>query len=78
MIRNTALVSVIMPCYNAELYIELAITSVVNQSFKEWELLICDDNSSDESLQIARKWAEKDSRIKVISNKFDKGARSAQ
>ena len=78
MIRNTALVSVIMPCYNAELYIELAITSVVNQSFKEWELLICDDNSSDESLQIARKWAEKDSRIKVISNKFDKGAPGAR
>jgi teichuronic acid biosynthesis glycosyltransferase TuaG len=50
-----ALVSVVMPAYNAEKYIEQAIRSVQNQSYSNWELLICDDCSSDNTTHIIKK-----------------------
>ena len=43
------LVSIITPCYNSEKFIEECITSVLNQSYQNWEMLIVDDNSSDNS-----------------------------
>ena len=48
-----AIVSVIMPSYNSEKYIAEAIESVINQDFKDWELLITDDGSKDATLEIA-------------------------
>ena len=59
-------VSVIMPAYNCEKFIKHSIESVQNQTYKNWELLIVDDGSRDASLDIAKKCAEQDSRIKVI------------
>ncbi|TCB65059.1 glycosyltransferase family 2 protein [Acinetobacter sp. ANC 4178] len=61
-------VSVAIPIYNAEKFLSDAIQSVINQSFKEWELILVDDGSTDRSLEIAKEFERKDSRIKVISD----------
>ena len=71
-------VSILMPCFNNELFLEEAIASVVEQNYTDWELLICDDGSADGSIQIAERWASKDQRIKVLKNKFEKGAPGAR
>lgn len=73
-----ALVSIIMPAFNAGKFIDQAIQSVFDQSFTNWELLICDDGSADGSAQIAERWASKDLRIKVFKNEFEKGAPGAR
>ncbi|MBR2318546.1 MAG: glycosyltransferase family 2 protein [Bacteroidaceae bacterium] len=62
------LVSVIMPVHNAERYLEEAIRSVMAQTYGNWELLVVNDNSSDNSVQIANKMAKEDCRIKVYDN----------
>lgn len=71
-------VSVIMPAFNAGKFIDQAIQSVFDQSFTNWELLICDDGSVDGSKQIAESWASKDPRIIVLKNKFERGAAGAR
>jgi glycosyltransferase involved in cell wall biosynthesis len=63
------IVSVIIPAYNASKYLEEAIETVLNQSFKDFELLIIDDGSADNTLTIAHHCQEQDSRIQVISQK---------
>lgn len=63
------LLSVIMPIYNAQEYLHMSIQSVLNQTFKDFELILVDDESTDESLEICRKFQEEDRRIKVISQK---------
>lgn len=60
-----AAVSIIMPVYNKEKYIERAIQSIVNQTFKDWELIIVDDGSKDNSLSVCKKYLC--DKIKVIS-----------
>lgn len=62
------LVSIVMPVHNAERYLKDAIGSVIAQTYKNWELLIIDDASTDSSKDIAIKMAEHDDRIKVYSN----------
>ena len=52
------LVSVIMPMYNAEPFVKYAIESVISQSYYNWELLIIDDCSKDNSAKIAKEYAE--------------------
>lgn len=52
------LISIIMPCYNAELYIEEAVNSVINQTYKNWELVIVNDCSTDRSLEILNNFSE--------------------
>ena len=64
-----------MPVYNKELYINESINSVINQSFKDWELIIVNDGSTDNSLSIASSF--EDSRIKVFSTK-NSGVSSAR
>ena len=71
-------VSVIMACYNAGPFIERAIASVVNQTFKDLELIIVDDASSDDSLSLAQNSALKDSRIKVCALNKNVGAATAR
>lgn len=60
------LVSVIMPAYNAEEYIAESIDSVVDQTYKNWELIIIDDGSTDNTKAIAKKRAEKDNRVQYL------------
>lgn len=62
-------VSIIMPIYNAEKYLEKSLDSIVNQSYKNIELILVNDGSTDDSKYICRKYQEKDSRIKLIDIK---------
>lgn len=59
-------VSVIMPVYNGERFLREAIESVLNQTFSDLELIIVNDGSKDNSLNIIKSYAEKDSRVKII------------
>lgn len=59
-------VSVIMPVYNGERFLRESIESVLNQSFPDFEFIIINDGSRDNSLNIIKEYAEKDSRIKII------------
>ena len=53
------LISIVMPAFNAGKYIRESINSVLNQSFDNWELIIVDDASTDNTYYIAREYAEK-------------------
>ncbi len=65
-------IDIIMPNYNKGKFIDKAIKSVINQSFKNWRLFIVDDNSSDNSKEIILKY-KKDKRIKLFFLKKNKG-----
>lgn len=65
-------ISVIMPAYNAGKYIKDAIDSVVNQSFKDWELLVVNDASKDNTLEIIKSFT--DPRIKLTNNEINLGS----
>jgi glycosyltransferase involved in cell wall biosynthesis len=78
-LQNTtfaAVVSVILPFYNAQATLKEAIESVLNQSFTRFELILIDNNSTDQSLIIAKHLAKNDSRI-TISNEMQQGVRHA-
>lgn len=70
-------ISVIIPVYNAEPFLEEAINSVLNQTFKDIELVCVNDGSPDNSLEMLNEFAKKDSRVKVI-NKENGGCGSAR
>lgn len=71
--QNTPLVSVLMTAFNREKYIEEAIESVLASTYQNWELIIVDDQSKDRSVEIARCYEAKDSRIKVYINEQNLG-----
>lgn len=62
----------VMPCYNAEKTLKLAIESIINQSYPNWELIIVDDNSTDKSYKIASSY-KNHPQITVIKNAKNKG-----
>ena len=70
------LVSIVMPNYNAENFIEASVKSVLNQTYGNWELLFVDDCSSDNSLNIVKSFA--DDRIKIYSTPKNLGAAAAR
>ena len=61
-------ISVIMPVYNTEKYVWEAIKSILSQSFKDFELVIIDDCSTDLSYEICKKYSDKDNRVKLYKN----------
>ena len=63
-------VSIIVALYNKEEWISQAIESVLKQKYKDWEMIIVDDGSSDKSGNIADDYAQKDERIKVFHRKI--------
>ena len=73
MAKSKALVSVIMPVYNASKHVEEAVDSVLNQTFTDFELIVVNDGSKDDSLQILERLAQKDNRIRLLSNAGNKG-----
>jgi teichuronic acid biosynthesis glycosyltransferase TuaG len=75
---NMPLVSIITPCYNSALFIGETIDSVLSQTYLNWEMLIVDDNSNDESVNIIQKYMEKDNRIKIFILEENKGAANAR
>lgn len=62
------MISIVLPVYNGEKYLEKSIESCIRQSYKNWELLIIDDGSIDRSAEIARKYVEMDDRIRYYRN----------
>ena len=62
----SCLISIIVPVYNVEVYISDCIDSILNQTFKDFELLLIDDGSTDDSGNICDSYIVKDSRVKVI------------
>ena len=61
-------VSVVLPVYNGETYLKSAINSVINQKYTNWELIIVDDCSTDNTCQIIEMFAKQDGRIKLLKN----------
>lgn len=70
-------VSVIIPAYNAEIYLKETLDCVVNQTLKDIEILFVDDGSTDRTLDIVREYAETDPRIKVLHTSHE-GAGAAR
>lgn len=60
------LVTIVLPIYNVEKYLDRCINSIVNQTYKRLEIILVDDGSTDKSPQKCEEWAKKDERIKVI------------
>ncbi len=67
--EHLPLISVIIPNYNNEKYLDRCIQSVTNQSYKNIEIIIIDDGSTDRSLDICRSYSDKDKRITIFKNK---------
>lgn len=70
---NKVIVSIVTPSYNSSKFISQTIESVLNQTFKEWELIVVDDHSLDGSNRIIEDYIHKDSRIKLITLKKNSG-----
>ena len=68
-IDTTPTISVVMSAYNAEEYLEEAITSILNQTFSDFEFIIIEDCSTDKTLEILEHFAKHDPRIKIIKNR---------
>ena len=69
-------VSVIMSVYNmaGRPVLQAAVHSIKNQTYKDWELILCDDGSTDHTLQVLRQISKGDQRIQVIHYKRNRGA----
>lgn len=72
------MVSVVMPVYNASRFLEEAVSSVLNQTYQNLELIMVDDCSTDRSLEIAYSFSEKDSRVKVLALSRNGGVANAR
>lgn len=72
---NYSMVSIIMGAYNCADFVSNCIDSVINQTYKNWEFIICDDCSTDNTWEILKRYQEIDSRIKPIRN--DKNSKLA-
>ena len=70
------LISVIVPVYKVEPYINKCIESIVNQTYKNLEIILVDDGSPDKSGEICDEWAKRDSRIKVVHQENGGGAKA--
>ena len=60
------LVSIITPCYNGGRYIAETIESVLGQTYSKWEMIIVDDGSTDNSVEIIKRYVSKDLRIQLV------------
>lgn len=72
------LISIVMPVHNAEKYVRQSVTSVKRQSYENWELILVEDASTDNTLKILENLAKSDSRIKLIKNEGAHGASYAR
>ena len=72
------LVSIVMPVFNSARFIQASIESVLYQEFREWELLVVDGGSSDNTQEIVDRYSAADSRIRLVANPDDKGPAHAR
>ncbi|MDR0483991.1 MAG: glycosyltransferase [Alphaproteobacteria bacterium] len=75
---NNELISVVIPVYNTAKFLRKCLDSVINQSYKNLEIIIVNDASPDNSLEIINEYIATDNRIKVISNKINVGLSEAR
>ena len=77
--EGNPLVSVIIPAYNLGLYLQDCLESVPNQTFREWECIVVDDGSEDNTANIVKGYIRKDARFKYVyqQNKGLAGARNS-
>lgn len=66
---NNEMVSVIIPIYNTQKYLKRCMDSVIEQTYQNIEIILIDDGSSDNSLEICKKYQENDKRVYIISGK---------
>ncbi len=70
--EDSGLVSIVMPLYNSSKYVSDSIKSVINQTYQNWELIIVDDCSTDDSVDKVKSF--KDKRIRLLHNEKNSGA----
>lgn len=70
---SSPLVTIIIPVYNAEAFLPKCIESIISQSYSNFELLLVDDCSTDNSYSICQSYSSLDSRILIIRNNINKG-----
>ena len=66
-------ISICVPVYNVEKYLRECLNSLINQTYKNIEIICVDDGSTDDSLQILKEYSSKDSRIQIIKHEKNKG-----
>ena len=71
-------ISICLPVYNMEKYIERALLSIINQSFQNFEIIIINDNSKDNTINIIKRMKLEDNRIKIINHNENKGVYSSR
>jgi glycosyltransferase involved in cell wall biosynthesis len=76
--KRTPLVSCIIPTYNREKFLPISIGSVLKQTYKNWELIIVDDRSTDGTKKLIEKYMKKDKRIKYVKNIHKQGPSGAR
>ena len=72
------LISIVLPTYNSEKYISNTIKSIINQDYRNWELIITDDCSTDNTYDIINEYSKRDLRIKLFKLKKNSGAAIAR
>ncbi|MCY9821472.1 glycosyltransferase family 2 protein [Aeromonas media] len=76
--EHSVIVSIIMPLYNSSAYVARSIESVLSQSYRNWELILVDDFSTDDTLLIIQSYLNSDKRIKLIKSELNVGAAVAR
>ena len=76
--KNEIKISVIVPIYNVETYVKDCLESIINQPFKDIEIICIDDCSTDNSMVVVESFAKKDSRIKILKHKENRGQSAAR
>ena len=71
-------ISIIVPVYNAEKFLDRCVQSVIDQTWSNWKLILVEDCSSDGSREACRRWKEKDERIELILHEKNGGAAAAR
>lgn len=69
--KDEKLISIVMPVYNGAMYLADAIESVIQQTYQNWELIIVNDCSTDDSLFIAESYRQKEPRVRILSNEIN-------
>src|SRR2546423_5040139 len=72
-LKPEALLSVVMPVYNVQRFLNEAIASILDQTFRDFEFIILDDGSTDDSAKILRDWQRRDSRISIFTSPCNSG-----
>lgn len=70
--------SILIPCFNSEKYIGVTIDSILSQGGQDFEVIVIDDHSTDDTYDVVKKLSDCESRIKLLRNKFNKGVSGAR